>query len=64
MIYRTQALTNLMDSVIDDLMLQARNKHSCLIQKNKITLYLARIQYYVLKFEKTANRPVRFLRFI
>lgn len=45
-------------------MLHDRNNHRCLLQKNRIIQYIAKIQKFENKYEQTANRPVKFLRFI
>ena len=52
------------DNVIHDVMLHDRNNHRCLLQKNRMIQYIARIQKFENKYEQTAYRPVKFLRFI
>ena len=64
MITKSQALKDCIDTVRDNLIFRVRRNYSCLLQKNKLTQYISRVQNYEHRFEKTANRPVKFLRFI
>ena len=61
-----QGLKYLIDSVKDNVMIRIRNKYSCLhvLQKKRLAQYIGRIQKYERRFEQSASRPVKFLRFV